>query len=131
MLIYIFTKSWDTLLKSYQINSGLSFILSLVVIRVTRNVHFDDDRKTINIVCNLYLLQQKPPEAPIQVKTEVKIEPVIETEEVVVTTESQDKLSTEIQDKIPIFKNPTFVVFTINLYFKYFNYVSSPSVLMR
>lgn len=101
------------------------------MIHVTRNVHFDDDRKTINIVCNLYLLQQKPPEAPIQVKTEVKIEPVIETEEVVVTTESQDKLSTEIQDKIPIFKNPTFVVFTINLYFKYFNYVSSPSVLMR
>lgn len=110
MLIYIFTKSWDTLLKSYQKNSGLAFILSLVVIRVIRNVHFDDDRKTINIVCNLYLLQQKPPEAPIQVKTEVKIEPVIETEEVVVTTESQDKLSTEIQDKIPIFKNPTFVV---------------------
>lgn len=61
-------------------------------------------------MCNLYLLQQKPPEAPIQVKTEVKIEPVIETEEVVVTTDSQDKLSTETQDKIPIFKNPTFVV---------------------
>lgn len=68
--------------------------------------------KTIIIVCNLYLLQQKPPEAPIQVKTEVKVEPVIETEEVVVTTDSQDKLSTETQDKIPIFKNPTFVVST-------------------
>lgn len=53
--------------------------------------------------------KQKPPEAPIQVKTEVKVEPVIETEEVVVTTDSQDKLSTETQDKIPIFKNPTFV----------------------
>ncbi|XP_011413075.3 INO80 complex subunit C-like isoform X2 [Crassostrea angulata] len=52
---------------------------------------------------------KKPPEAPIQVKTEVKVEPVIETEEVVVTTDSQDKLSTETQDKIPIFKNPTFV----------------------
>ena len=48
-------------------------------------------------------------------KTEVKVETVvqhvqIETEEVVVTGDNQERLATETQDKIPVFKDPTFVV---------------------
>ncbi|XP_022308961.1 INO80 complex subunit C-like [Crassostrea virginica] len=57
----------------------------------------------------------KPPEIqPAVVKTEVKVETVvqhvqIETEEVVVTGDNQERLATETQDKIPVFKDPTFV----------------------
>lgn len=53
-------------------------------------------------------LQQKTIEPQITVKAEVKVEVAIETEEVVI--DNQEKLSTETQDKIPIFKDPTFVV---------------------
>lgn len=53
---------------------------------------------------------KKTPEVHTPVKVEVREESVVvavETEEVIV--ESQDKLSAETQDKIPIFKDPTFV----------------------
>ncbi|XP_048754413.1 INO80 complex subunit C-like [Ostrea edulis] len=51
--------------------------------------------------------KQKTIEPQITVKAEVKVEVAIETEEVVI--DNQEKLSTETQDKIPIFKDPTFV----------------------
>ncbi|XP_062599752.1 INO80 complex subunit C-like [Saccostrea cucullata] len=53
---------------------------------------------------------KKTPEVHTPVKVEVREETVVvavETEEVII--ESQDKLSAETQDKIPIFKDPTFV----------------------
>ncbi|XP_061185603.1 INO80 complex subunit C-like [Saccostrea echinata] len=82
------------------------------VIKPPRNISPETTptkRKKASSVTNEHATK-KTPETQSIVKAEVKVETVVvavETEEVIV--DSQERFSTETQDKIPIFKDPTFV----------------------